>query len=626
MTEDEESGIERDDKEFNELLMFIRDSRGFDFTRYRRSTLTRRIRKRMLDAGVSSYIDYRDRLEANAEEYNSLFNTILINVTSFFRDAEVWEFVQREVIPELVAAISPAEEIRVWSAGCSSGEEAYTLAMVFAEALGLDEAVERVKIYGTDIDEEALRDARAGLYPARALEPVPVVLREKYFEPNGAQYAVRPELRKRVIFGRHDITRDAGISRLHLLACRNTLMYFNVEAQAQIIERFHFALRDGGFLLLGKAEMLLAAGDRFDTFAIRQRVFRRRHAAGPVPPRMTSPARHDQYPGSGDARRAAPLRDLALEAMPSPVIVVAADGTVALLNAEARSQFALTARDIGRPLSDLEISRRPADLRSLIDRASAERRAIRVGSAEQPAPDGQVRYFDVLVQPLSWDDGTIGGTAVTFVDTTDAARLRSELSQVRAELETTNEELQSTNEELETTNEELQSSIEELETTNEELQSTNEELETTNEELQSTNEELETINEELRMRTGELDEVRAFLEGVMASIAAAVVVLDTDLRVRVWNSGAEDMWGLRASEVIGRSFFGLDFGLPTSMLRAAVSGCMTPDGQPAHVELVAVNRRGRTITCGISCSPLRGTRGGAVLLMRERPAGERGER
>ncbi len=611
----------KDDHELDELLTFIRDSRGFDFTSYKRSTLTRRIRKRMLDAHASSYIDYRDRLETNSEEYNLLFNTILINVTSFFRDPDVWTYLQREVVPDLISTLGPSEEIRVWSAGCSSGEEVYSLAIVFAETLGLDECVERVKIYGTDIDEEALRDARAGLYPSRALESIPGHLRERYFEPTGGQYAVRPDLRKRMIFGRHDITRDAPISRLHLLACRNTLMYFNVEAQAQIIDRFHFALRDDGFLFLGKAEMLLTAGDRFETYSIRQRIFRRRHT-DPASPRMISPVRLDVYPGpeTREVSRRRQLRDLVLDANPNAIIVLGSDGAVAMVNGMARTQFALTSHDIGRPFRDLEVSYRPIELRSLIDQAQAERRILRASAVERRISNEETQYFDVLIQPLSRRDGALDGVAVTFTDTTLATRLQQEVKQVRVDLETAYEELQSTNEELETTNEELQSSIEELETTNEELQSTNEELETTNEELQSGNEELETINEELRMRTGELDEARSFLEGVMASVAAAVVVLDSDLRVRTWNSGAEDLWGLRTSEVQGQAFFGLDFGLPTVMIRDAVLAALGGDGKSTQAEVVAVNRRGRTISCTISCSPLSDSANGVVLLMEERPA------
>jgi two-component system CheB/CheR fusion protein len=261
------------DAGLEDLLRFLRDARGFDFTGYKRSTLGRRIRKRMNDAGAQGYADYRDRLETDADEFRTLFNTILINVTSVFRDPEGWDLLRTDAVPQVLAQSSPEDEIRVWSAGCSSGEEAFSLAIVFAEAMGFDEFQRRVKIYATDVDEEALRDARSGLYTAKALEPLPPELRDKYFEPSGARFVFHSDLRRRVIFGRHDITRDAPISRLDLLVCRNTLMYFNVESQTQIIDRFHFALREGGYLFLGKAEMLLNDGERFEAVSIRQRLF-----------------------------------------------------------------------------------------------------------------------------------------------------------------------------------------------------------------------------------------------------------------------------------------------------------------------------------------------------------------
>ena len=179
------------DSGLEDLLVFIRDSRGFDFTGYKRSTVSRRIRKRMHEAGAADYTDYRDLLESSAEEFGHLFNTILINVTGFFRDPETWAFLQREIMPELIAEAERTGEIRVWSAGCASGEEAYSLAMAFAEALGVDECAKRVKIYATDLDEEALRDARAGLYQAKALEPLTDELKDKYFEKNGTQFAFR---------------------------------------------------------------------------------------------------------------------------------------------------------------------------------------------------------------------------------------------------------------------------------------------------------------------------------------------------------------------------------------------------------------------------------------------------
>jgi two-component system, chemotaxis family, CheB/CheR fusion protein len=604
------------DPDLEELLHFIRDSRGFDFTGYKRSSLTRRIRKRMTDVGVAEYLDYRDLLETSADEFRSLFNTILINVTGFFRDSESWSYLQREVVPKLLARLGQDEEIRVWSAGCSSGEEAYTLAIVFAEVIGIEQCVRRVKIYSTDVDDEALRDARSGTYPASSVESLGESLRAKYFEAHGDRFAIRSDLRRRVIFGRHDITRDAPISRLHLLVCRNTLMYFNVEAQSRIVDRFTFAVADNGCLFLGKAEMLLADGDRFDVVSMRHRVFRRR-PGGVNDGRPVPLARPAQQPATEpqDADRLRQLRDMVLDSAPTAMIAVDMDGMVVQLNSQARSRLGLGQPDLGRPFRDLEISYRPLELRSLIDQAHSTRQPVRVNAVEWRLVGDEVQYLDIVVQPLAADDGELLGTGIAFTDNTALTQLRLEVKRSHEELETTNEELQSTNEELETTNEELQSSIEELETTNEELQSTNEELETTNEELQSGNEELETMNEEMRIRTGELDETRAFLEGVLSSIAACVVVLDAELRVRSWNRGAEELWGLRADEVRDQVFFALDFGLPTAQIAEKVERSLTAREHTGPVEVVAVNRRGRTITCSLSCSPLGGGGGGVVLMM-----------
>ncbi|MFE9369621.1 CheR family methyltransferase [Streptomyces sp. NPDC006711] len=612
------------DQSLEDLLCFIRDARGFDFTGYKRSTLSRRIRKRMGDAGVHDYADYQDLLETDADEFRTLFNTVLINVTSVFRDAEAWALLQREAVPEVIANVAAEDEIRVWSAGCSSGEEAYSLAIMFAEALGLDESLNRVKIYATDVDEEALRQARAGIYPAKALESLSPELREKYFEPSGTQYLFRPDLRRRVIFGRHDITRDAPISRLDLLVCRNTLMYFNVEAQSQIVDRFHFALRESGFLFLGKAEMLLNDGDRFEAVSIRQRIFRRRPGESGPPYTAASPkTRAGVGVETPAATRVRQLRDLILDATPCAAVALDAEGVVVMVNSQARSHFGLTAHDVGRPFQDLELSYRPTELRSLIDQATQERRTLRVHGAKRRMGD-ELQYFDILIQPISSGPGLPVAINVTFTDVTLATQLKAEVKRVREELETAYEELQSTNEELEATNEELQSSIEELETTNEELQSTNEELEATNEELQSGNEELETMNDEMRLRTDDLDEARAFLEGVIGSIAAGVVVLSASMKVKSWNRGAVDLWGLRADEVQDVHFFDLDFGLPTAELRDVIQQCVASGKRSGPVSVPAVNRIGRSINCAVVCSPFDGHNGGVVLLMEE--TGNEGQR
>jgi two-component system CheB/CheR fusion protein len=318
------------------------------------------------------------------------------------------------------------------------------------------------------------------------------------------------------------------------------------------------------------------------------------------------------------------LRDLALESAPFAVVGIDADGMVVLINSQMRNVFGMTSRDLGRPFHDLEISYRPVELRSLIERAYAEHRVVRVSAVERQISSEDVQYWDINIQPLWGADGLSAGVILMFLDATIATRVQLELKRNREDLDTAHEELQSTNEELETTNEELQSSIEELETTNEELQSTNEELETTNEELQSGNEELETMNEEMRARTSELDEARTFLEGVLFSMAAGVVVLDQGLLVRSWNKGAEELWGLRAEEVRNQPFFNLVFGLPTMEIQGVVQECLATGHRTGPVHLAAINRIGRSITCTVTCSPLKsnGAGEGAVLLMEEQVQAE----
>jgi two-component system, chemotaxis family, CheB/CheR fusion protein len=298
-------------------------------------------------------------------------------------------------------------------------------------------------------------------------------------------------------------------------------------------------------------------------------------------------------------------------------IVVDAGGALVFANQEARAAFRLSSADIGRPLQDLEISYRPADLRSTIEQVFAERRPVLLGRVEWSSGPGDDRVLDILVTPVI-SKGRILGSSISFADVTAHRQLQHDLDRSRRELEIAYEELQSTIEELETTNEELQSTNEELETTNEELQSTNEELETMNEELQSVNEELETTNDELRVRGHEVVRANTFLETVLTSLGTGVVVLDGDLCVKVWNETAEDMWGLRPSEAEGEHLMSLEIGLPVERLktpvRAALSGEV--DGQQV-MELEAVTRLGKQVTCRVTAMPLALADGptGAVLLM-----------
>lgn len=348
-------GTGSEDHAFEALLDQLKRSRGFDFTGYKRSTLVRRVGKRMGEVGVHDYVAYQDYLEVHPDEFARLFNTILINVTAFLRDPAAWEYLAAEILPALLEAKRSDEPIRAWSAGCSSGEEAYTLAMLLAEALGEAALQDRVKIYGTDVDEEALAVARRAVYGADDLEAVPEVLRGKYFTRQDARYAFRPELRRSVIFGRHDLVQDAPISRIDLLVCRNVLMYLNADTQSRVLSRLHFALAPGGFLFLGRAEMLLSHADLFAPVNLRQRIFRK---AGDLVARRPSPVAEDPGEAWAVTGSQEPLLEAAFEASRTPQIVVGAGrGTLELANQAARRLFALGPADLGRPLQDLELAR-----------------------------------------------------------------------------------------------------------------------------------------------------------------------------------------------------------------------------------------------------------------------------
>jgi two-component system CheB/CheR fusion protein len=607
--------VTQEREDFEALLHYLRDNRGFDFTGYKRASLQRRIGKRMAEVGVESASVYLDYLEVHPDEFAQLFDTILINVTAFYRDPAAWEFLASEGLRRIVEVKGERAPIRVWTAGCASGEEAYTAAIVLAESLGTETFTKRVKVYATDADEDALTTARHGVYSARDLGGVPEELVARYFERVGSRFAFRKDLRRSVIFGRHDLVQDAPISRLDLLICRNTLMYFNAELQARVLRNFHFALNDPGLLFLGKAETLLTHNQLFVPIDLRHRLFSRVDRTGfrdgflgaaPRDTALGSVARHVQ------------LRDAAIDSGPVAQILVDRDGELATANEQARTMFGIVGADVGRQFQDLEISYRPVELRSRIESAYAERRPVVIPNVDRAYGNGEIQTFDVTIAPVFESDETPLGVIISFTDVTRYRKLRSELERSNQELETAYEELQSTNEELETTNEELQSTVEELETTNEELQSANEELETTNEELQSTNAEVQTVNDEMRQRTLDLNRLIAFSQSVLSTLHLAVIVVDRDQRVRSWNEHAEEMWGVRANEVEGEELSALDIGFPVAELAEPIARCLS--GHEGFLELDATNRRGRAIKTRARCNPLvdpDGTIQGAVVLIEE---------
>ena len=554
------------------LLEFVKSTRGFDFTGYKRSSIERRVAKRMQEVGVEAVDDYIDYLELHAEEFAELFNTILINVTSFFRDPAAWDYLTREVVPRLVATRSEDVPLRVWCAGASSGEEAYTVAMCFANVLGDDAFRDRVKIYATDVDDAALDTARQGAYPPRQIEAVPPEALERFFERTDQRYVFRKDLRRSVIFGRNDLVQDAPISRIDLLVCRNTLMYFTAETQAQILRRFHFALDPQGYLMLGKSEMLITHSDLFAPVELKQRLFRKVRAAARERPyaALADPSSAISSSISGD------LREVAFDIGGPAQLVVDGDGTVMMINEAARRTFGLGTSDLGRPIQDLEISYRPVELRSQLDAMESAQKPIDIKGVRWRVKD-QERVMDVRLTPLLSDSVRLG-TGISYRDVTDEHELTDQLSRSKRELETAYEE----------------------------LNSTVEELETTNEELQSTNEELETMNDELRSRTLELNDMNAFLETILTTIGFAVAVLDRNQHVRIWNSEARELWGVTQEEVEDQHLLSLDIGLPVDKLRSSLRTVLQGGSEKEEVVLDATNRRGRAFRCRVTVLPLGG--------------------
>ncbi len=593
------------DHAFEALLSYMRDARGFDFTGYKRTTLMRRVRHRMTQVGHDSFDEYLDVLQARSDEFAALFNTVLINVTAFLRDPEAWDFIRDDVIPRLLADHEPDAPIRVWSAGCASGQEAYILAMLLADALGPEAFRERVKIYATDVDEDALSEARAATYDAKAVESVPQHLLTTYFEHANGRYSFRKDLRRAVIFGRNDLVKDAPISRVDLLVCRNVLMYLNADTQRTVLDRLHFSLAPRGVLFLGHAEMLLSHSDRFTPLNLKHRIFHK------TPGSHSGLERFEPAAAMVDRQGSLPgltgMQELAFRASPVAQIVVTGDDTVAMINEQAETVFGLTHRDVGQLLRDLDVSYQPVELRAHLDQAKVERRPTRITDVVWERPGAEPVWFEVHVNPLIDTDNGLCGVSIVFFDMTTTRSLVDKVVQTNTKLEGAYEELQSTNEELETTNEELQS--------------TNEELETMNEELQSTNDELHTINEELRERSAELDKVQTFLDSLVNSVRFGMVVVDREMRVMVWNRGCEELWGLRSDETTGENLTRLDIGLPMDPVRPLIGNAFVDPENPGEILVDAVNRRGRPTQVRVVCTGFQSPYDsviGALLLMEPR--------
>jgi two-component system CheB/CheR fusion protein len=552
-----------------QILERIRGARNFDFRNYKRSTLRRRIERRMSDRRCKSVAEYVTLLDHDPTEFESLVGSMLIKVTGFFRDKEMWDELSRKVLPQLLADRRPGEELRVWCAGCATGEEAFSVAILLAEAMGPAFQNQEVKVFGTDADEKAVTYARHGIYTPEQVESVPKETLKTWFVEEPGGWAVRKEIRRSVVFGVNNLVSDAPISRLDLLICRNVFIYLDGALQRRVLTRFHYALRRHGVLVLGKSELIPFAGKVFEPLDLQRRIYRKdgRRDATVAQERLVSLLEQEslartEEQGETELNTVEQFHRDLVQSMPVPLIATAPDGTVLLWNPAAARLWGRGENEVaGKKLATLNLPGLGGDL--LIEKTAA----VREGKSELQRADGQLAQpgdrhslaISVEVTPLRDARREVSGLLYQVRDVTAFRALEAELRKSNddrqaafEELQSINEELQSSNEELETTNEELQSANEELQTTNEELQSTNEELETTNEELQSTNAELDATNRELAHRSEELNAVTFVQRTIIRSLNAAVVLLDANGRVKMWNLAAERLLGIPEGEALGQ--------------------------------------------------------------------------
>ena len=529
------------------LLERLRDAVHVDFSGYKTGTLLRRIRRRQMATGREHMADYLDWVEAHPGELDLLARDILISVTAFFRDRESFQALER-FVRDLAERKPPGGEVRVWVAGCASGEEAYSIAMLLAEALGERLSSYRVQVFATDIDEEALNVARRGVYPAAAMSEVPEALLDRYFRPVSQAYEAGKLLRDMIVFARHNLVSDPPFLRLDLVSCRNVLIYFDAALQAKVLQTFRFGLGVEGCLFLGRSESVAQAESCFTPINRRERLFRKSGEAA-VPPgpaqvatRSRSPLpRRDNRPGLLLAGMAEHFR-LAALLCDHEGLIQHSVGEV-----DRYLQFPVGASRLA--LGEVVLPGLRGEALTLLRRyqttgrpqRSRRRRVgedlVRLHLAPVSETGGQM----MLVMFLP-DTPVIETEAAPEAPASDDGHLEDELAATREHLQTMIEELATANEEMQALNEEAQAS-------NEELQATNEEMEAANEELQASNEELSSLNTELNVKTIELARLSSEYVHLYDALDFAVLVFDRQLLLIRFNATAARQFDLRPIDV-----------------------------------------------------------------------------
>lgn len=592
---------------FEKVMLLLRNHSNVDFSLYKPNTIERRIRRRMVLSRQDTLDDYARFLRGNARELDALYSDVLINVTSFFRNPDAFGALQRRVWPELLGQPG-SDPVRIWVLGCSTGQEAYSLAMSFTEAADKAPRMRPLQVFATDLSDGTLDKARHGLYTKVMAEDVsPERLRRFFVEEEGG-YRIVKSLRERVIFARHNVISDPPFSRIDLISCRNLLIYFEPVLQARVLPAFHYALKPGGYLYLGASESIGGFTDLFDPLDKKHKVYAKK--PGPMPAFWLPVGRGSEEPHRGRGRtqapKAAPPRagdgealggfrgELTAQREADRITVNQFAPPAVLVNAELQVlQFrGPTSRYLEPPKGKasfdvLKMARKGLmlPLRSAIDEAKKRRLTARRQGVRLEHEDGP-RGVDLAVIPLKnlrercflivfgEADGARGAPGARAQKPVSRPQARDEgrrAADLEAELAETRDYLQSIQEQHEAANEELQASNEEVQSANEELQSINEELETSKEELESANEELTTVNEEMAARNAELHRLNADLVNIQTAAQQALVLLGRDLTIRRFSAQAERLLQLQAGDV-GRLLGSIRHPLDVPDLEALVAG------------------------------------------------------
>jgi two-component system CheB/CheR fusion protein len=569
------SSVEAADAEeaLHEIIAQLVKNTGHDFRHYKRATVLRRIERRLQVRAVPSLRAYADLLDTDLEEVKALLDDMLIGVTNFFRDREAFESLERDVIPDLFKAKGPADEVRAWVAACSTGEEAYSLAMLLADQAALVDAPARFQIFASDIDDRAIASARSGVYSASIVTDVTPTRLRQYFNKDDEQYRIRKAVRDHILFASHNLLRDPPFSRLDLVTCRNLLIYLNRDAQARVLQMFHLALKPGGYLFLGSSESAESVADYFIAVDKKNRIYRARPGVrsnqylslGSMPfgTRAASTQRSE-----GPGKRIFSYADLhqrALAQCASPSVVIDRESNIVHASHQAGQFLRVSGGEPSRNLLALALPEIRLELRSAIYQAAQGSDSVDCRPIDLPGKP-ELSPVAITVQRFHDDEADADFFLVQFnhyqqtLDQIVATRLNGSqdvvLDQLEAELQRKREQLQETIENAEVSTEELRASNEELQAINEELRSATEELETSKEELQSVNEELITVNYELKVKVEETGKAIDDLNNLIASTDIATIFVDSGLRIKRFTPRATDLFSIIASD-IGRSLLDL---------------------------------------------------------------------